>query len=106
MTSREPVDLRNDYVRWAMDTEARLESVLRREDAQAFFDDPRHRDICSSFLGHHLTTMIHSELGAKVRDLEEAAAYLEGHLDRMRRAGGLPVVPDSNALLQGSVSTM
>jgi hypothetical protein len=86
--------------RSGMDTEIRLGSVLPRDDAQGFFDTPRHRDICSSFLGDHLTTMIYSEIEARRRDFEDAAAYLERHLDRMRRAPGLPVVVDSNVLLQ------
>jgi hypothetical protein len=98
--SQHAVDMRDDYVRWAMDAEARLESVLRREDARALFDTPRHRDIASSFLGNHLITMIHAELAAKRREFEDAASDLECRLDRMRRARGIPVVVDSNVLLQ------
>jgi rRNA-processing protein FCF1 len=98
-TSEHPVDKRNDYVRWATHTEARLESVLRRDDARAFLDTPRHRDISSSSVGEHLTMMIYAELNAKQRDFQEAASYLQYHLDRMRRAPGLPIVVDSNVLI-------
>jgi hypothetical protein len=88
VTSQHPLGRRNDYVRWAMNTEARLESVLQHDDAQAFFDTPRHRDISSSFLGDHLTTMIYSEIEARRRDFEDAASYLQRHT--LTGCGGLP----------------
>jgi predicted ribonuclease YlaK len=44
--------------------------------------------------------MIFSEINAKRRDFDEAASYLQRHLDRMRRSPGLPIVVDSNVLLQ------
>lgn len=94
------VERRNAYVQWAMSTQGHLESVLRREDAAAFFDTPRHRDICSAFVGDHLTPMVNSELDAKRRDLEETVSCLENHRARMRAASGLPVVLDTNVLLQ------
>ncbi len=87
-------------MQWAMNTQARLESVLRREDAGAFFDTPRHRDICSAFVGDHLTPMVNWELDAKRRDLEETVIFLERHRDRIRAAPGFPVVLDTNVLLQ------
>jgi rRNA-processing protein FCF1 len=99
-TSGHAVSQRDDYVRWAIDTEAHLETVLRRDDAQAFFDNPRHRDILLMPLNEYLPGLIYSELRAKARALEDAAAYLQGHLDRMRAAPGYPVVVDSNVLLQ------
>jgi rRNA-processing protein FCF1 len=99
-TSRHPVDQRNDYVRWTADAEVHLTSVLDRRDAQAFFGSPRHRDICSMPPGNQLTTLIYAEVDALVRDLQNAQDYLEGHLRRMRAAPGVPVVVDSNVLLQ------
>jgi rRNA-processing protein FCF1 len=99
-TSTHPANRREDYVRWSTDVEARLASVLSREDARAFFDNPRHRDICSMPADNQLTTLIYAEVDARTRDLEEAVAYLRGHLGRMRAAPGFPVVVDSNVLLQ------
>jgi len=99
-TSQNPVDKRDDYVRWATMTEAQLESVLRREDAQAFFDNPRHRDICSMAPGNQLTPLIYAEVDAKAADLEEAKAYLERQRNRLRASDGLPIVVDTNVLLQ------
>jgi len=99
-TSQHPVDQRDDYERWARSAEAQLKSVVRREDAEAFFDNQRHRDIYLMPLGNHLTALIYSELKAKTRAFEDAAAYLQGHVGRMRAAPGFPVVVDSNVLLQ------
>ncbi len=98
--SRHPVDQRDDYVRWATTTEAQLRSLLQSADARSFFEDARHRDICSMPPGNQLTPLIYDDLRAKTQDLNEAVAYLEGLRDRMRRAPGLPIVVDSNVLLQ------
>jgi hypothetical protein len=94
-------DKRNDYIQWATWTEARLEGLLRREDARAIFDTPRHHDISTSSLGEHLKAMLYAELNAKQRDFQEIVDYLTRQVDRMRSAPGLPVVVDSNVLLQG-----
>jgi len=100
-TSRNnPVDQRDDYVRWTTDAEVHLGSVLDRRDAQAFFESPRHRDICSMPPGNQLATLIYAEVDALTRDMQEALDYLQGHLRRMRAAPGFPVVVDSNVLLQ------
>jgi len=95
-----PVDERESYVRWATNMEARLSSVLSRKDAQAFFNSPRHRDICSMPPGNQLTTLIYAEVDTMMRDMQEAVNDLEDHLRRMRSAPGFPVVVDSNVLLQ------
>lgn len=99
-TSEHAVDKRDDYVGWALRTEAALEGVLRKEDAQAFFDNPRHREICSMTLGNHLPALIYSELRAKAREFEAAADDLQRQLDRMRASPGFPVVVDTNVLIQ------
>ncbi len=96
-----PVDKRSDYIRWATNTEAQLASVLQPDDARAFFAGPRHRDIASSAPGEHLATMIYAEIEANRRDLEDATGYLRAELARAQRAPGLPIVVDSNVLLQG-----
>jgi len=98
--SQHPVDQRDDYVRWAIDTEAHLESVLRRQDAQAFFDNPRHRDILVMPLGNYLTTLIYAELEAKRRALADVVTDLRAQVARMTGAPGFPIVVDSNVLLQ------
>jgi hypothetical protein len=94
-----PVDQRDDYVRWSTTTQAQLESVLRREDAQSFFSSARHLAILSMSPGNQLTPLIYAELNATATALGEAAAYLEHHADRMRRAPGLPILPDTNVWL-------
>ena len=99
LSRNHPIDQHNDYVRWATDLEVHLGSVLLREDAQAFFDNPRHRDICSMLAGDQLTTLISTELEVKRRDLLEMVNYLRGQVARMQ-GGGLPIVVDSNALLE------
>lgn len=100
-TSRgHPVDQREDYVRWATNVEAHLVSVLHRTDAQAFFNSLRHRDICSMPPGNQLTPLIHAEVDAITREMQDAVDYLERRLGRMRAAPGFPVVVDSNVLLQ------
>lgn len=83
-----------------MNAQAALESLLHRDDARAFFDTARHRDICSAFLGNHLSPMIESELEAKRRALDETVLFLERHRVRMRASAGLPIVVDTNLLLQ------
>jgi hypothetical protein len=98
-TSHHPVDKRDDYVGWTTTTPARLESVLRWVDARLFFDSSRHSVICSMPSGNQLIPLIYAELDAKATALEEAAAYLQGHVARLRRAPGLPIVVDSNVLL-------
>lgn len=97
---RNPVDKRHSYVRRAMNAELQLQSVLHRADAESFFDHPRHRDICSRSPGNQLGPPIEMELDASSHDLRAAVAYLQLLLDRMRASQGLPIVVDSNALLQ------
>jgi hypothetical protein len=99
-TARHPVDQRVDYVRWTTDAETRLASILRRQDAQAFFDSPRHGDICSMPPGNQLTTLIYAELEVLTRGLQQTVDDLEGYLRRMRAAPGFPVVVDTNVLLE------
>ncbi len=99
-TNAHAADRREDYVRWATQTEARLASVLRREDARGIFDNPRHRDICSMPPGNQLTTLIYAEVDEKIRDLQAAVDYLRRELERMQAGPGLPIVVDSNALLE------
>jgi hypothetical protein len=95
-----PVDTRDAYVLWAIEAQGVLEGLLHRDDAEALFATSRHRDICSMPAGNQLTPLIYAELRAKSRAFEEIAAYLQRHLDRMQSATGLPVVIDSNVLLQ------
>lgn len=95
-----PVDKRDAYVQWAIQAQGQLEGLLHRDDAEALFANPRHRDICSMPLGSQLVPLIYAELRAKTRAFEETADYLHRHLRRMQSSHGLPVVIDSNVLLQ------
>ena len=98
-TSHHPADKRDDYVRWSTTTQSRLESVLRRKDAQSLFDTSRHHVICSMPPGNQLIPLIYAELDARATALGEAAAHIEHHLDRLRRAPGLAIVADTNVWL-------
>lgn len=98
--SENPGRDRGDYVSWATNVEARLDSILDRREAQRFFASSRHRDICSMPPGGQLSTLIYAEIDSIKRDLEDAAEYLEGHLRRMHSAPGVPIVVDTNVLLQ------
>jgi rRNA-processing protein FCF1 len=97
--SHHPVDKRDDYVRWSTTTQARLESVLRRRDAQSFFESSRHLAILSMPPGNQLTPLIYAELDARATALGATATFLEGQVNRLRRAPGIPIVPDSNVWL-------
>jgi rRNA-processing protein FCF1 len=94
-----PVDFRESYVRWAKDTEMRLRTVLARADAQSFFENPRHRDICSMTIGNQLSTLIYAELEAKTLDFGDLARSLEEARKRMSEGPGYPTVIDTNVLL-------
>jgi PIN domain len=97
--SRNPVDVRDDYVRWSTSTEARLQSILRRDDVEAIFDNARHLAILSMPPGNQLIPLVYADLDAVTHDLGDAAAYLERQLNRLRRAPGFPIVPDTNVWL-------
>ena len=94
-----PLDLRDEYVRWAVNAERQVQGVLHREDARSFFDSPGQRDIYSMAAVKSLTPLINAELDTKTHDFREAVDYLQGHLKRMRVADGLPIVVDSMVLL-------
>ena len=89
-----------NYVRWATNAEAQLISVLHRDDALAFFDSRRHRDICSMIPDDHVIALINAELDGTAHALRETSAYLQGHLNRRRAGPGCPVIVDSNVLLK------
>jgi rRNA-processing protein FCF1 len=95
-----PSTQRMNYVRWATNAEAQLVSVLHRDDARAFFDSPRHRDICSMLPDDHVITLINAEVDGTAHALRETSAYLQGQLSRLRAGPGCPVIVDSNVLLQ------
>jgi rRNA-processing protein FCF1 len=91
--------VRDHYVLWATRTEQQLHSFLRREDAAAIFANPQHRDICSMPPGSQLVPLVNTEVKAKADTFRELADQLRATRDRMRRAPGVPVVPDSNIFL-------
>jgi rRNA-processing protein FCF1 len=89
-----------EYVQWATNTERRLRGVLARPEAEAFFDQPRHRDICQMGSGAHVTALIAAEVEARALDFRELADYMEQARNKMRSAPGCLVVLDTNVLLQ------
>lgn len=88
------------YIRWSADTETKLQSILRREDAMAFFNTPRHLAICGMTPTMHLNPLLVAQLDALRYELGEAVEYLTRQRDRMGASGGLPIVTDTNVLLQ------
>lgn len=89
------------FLRWSADTEIHLQSILRREDAMAFFSTPRHLAICAmASPTMHVNPLLQAQLDALRYDLTAVAEYLERHRARMLASGGLPIVVDSNVLLQ------
>ena len=74
--SRHPVDVRDDYARWSSTTQARLETILRRDDVQALFNGARHLAILSMPPGNQLIPLVYADLDAVTHDLGEAVAYL------------------------------
>lgn len=95
-----PVDLRDRYVKWSVAIEPALLAVFRREDVFAVFESPRHRDICSMAPGNQLVSLINAELDDKRAVFNAANDALVAARDRMLGAVGVPVVMDSNLLLQ------
>ena len=95
-----PSDRRDEYVRWTMVSERRLRGVLARQDAESFFDSPRHRDICSMPAGSQIVTLLQAELDARALDFGDVAEHLRQQRTRMTTSRGLPIVVDSNVLLQ------
>jgi hypothetical protein len=91
--------VRDQYVLWATRTEQELHSFLRPEDAAALFSNPQHRDVCSMPAGTQLLALVNAEVNAKADTFRELADQLKATRDRMRRAPGVPVLPDSNILL-------
>jgi hypothetical protein len=63
-------------VRWATKTEQTLSGVLRRADAVAIFENPRHRDICLMTPGDHLGPLISAEVDAKKKHIDELLAEI------------------------------
>lgn len=99
-TSRVALSQQEDYVRWSLDAEAGLQSVLNRDDVASFFNTPRHLAICSMPPANHLTRLIYAQLDALQRDFMEAVDQLKRRRDRIQASGGLPVVIDTMVLLQ------
>lgn len=91
--------VRDQYVLWATRTEQQLHGLLRPEDAAAIFSNPQHRDVCSMPAGSQLMVLVNAEVTAKAATFRDLADQLKETRDRMRRAPGVPVVPDCNILL-------
>lgn len=94
-----PTRARDEYVLWATTTEQQLHTYLRSEDAAAIFSNSQHRDVCSMPGGSQVFPLVNAEVKAKADTFRRLADELKATRDRMRRAAGTPVVPDSNILL-------
>jgi hypothetical protein len=86
---------RDSYVRWAMGTEIRLRAILGNMDAAAYFDGPRHRDICSMTPGAQLLPMMNVEMDAQSHRFADLASELEVARGLFKGAGTC-VVPDTS----------
>lgn len=95
-----PADRRDEYVRWAVRTEQRVGSVLRRSDAAALFENPGHRDICVMVPGNHLGQLISAEVDAKVAYLRELISDFRVAAARMKNGSGTPTVVDTNVVIE------
>lgn len=98
--ARSETTQRQEYIRWVAATERSLYPVMHREDAAAIFDTPRYREICSMVVGSHLRPLLYAEIESRAALLEEYADELFTAIERARRAPGVPVVVDKNAMLQ------
>lgn len=94
-----PAEMRDAYVLWATNTEGRLRTALSNKDAAAFFDGPRHRDICSMTPGSQLLPMINAEINAH----SDRFGTLADELDMARRlfeGAGTCLVPDTSFYIE------
>jgi hypothetical protein len=95
-----PVDRRNQYLKWAVETERVLSRVLPRRDAAAIFENPRHRDVCVTAPGDHLLLLVNAEIEAKREKIQQMAGALTEARNWLRGGVGTPVTIDTNILLQ------
>jgi len=94
-----PAEKRDAYVLWATRTEGQLRTILSTRDASAFFDGPRHRDICSMTPGSQLLPMIRAEIEAH----SDRFGGLANELDLARRlfeGAGTCLVPDTSFYIE------
>jgi hypothetical protein len=94
-----PVEKQVAYVQWATTTEGELGTIISIRDAAAFFESPRHRDICSMTPGTQLLPMISAEVNADADRLGTLADEL--HLARRLFDGaGTCLVPDTSFYIE------
>ena len=90
-----PVTRQETYVRYATITEQRLHSFVSFSEAAAFFDGPRHRDICSMTPGSQLELMISAEVDAQAGRFEAWEQQLKDARDLLTGADAALVLDSS-----------
>lgn len=94
-----PVDRQATYVRYATLTEQRLHSIVSFATAAAFFEGPRHRDICSMTPGSQLELMMSAEVDAQANRFEAWEMQLKDARDLLAGAD-IALVLDSSFYLE------
>ena len=95
LTDTFPGERQITYVRWAVNTEQRLRSILPSADIDELFSSPRHRDICSMSPGGQISNLISAELDALSLTFEEMVKDLEESRSRFS-IGPCYVLPDTS----------
>lgn len=75
---------------------------MNRVSARSFFENARHRDICTMPPVKHAIRLINAEIDHKAQQFRDLAEELKTARTRMTRAEGCPVVLDTNLLLQAT----
>ena len=90
---------RDLYIKWSIEAEGRLQSVLHRDEVLSIFSNPRHRDISLMPAGEQLFRSVYAEVGAKQKLLESISTELKETRLRLGRSSGLPAVVDTNFMV-------
>ena len=90
---------RDLYVKWSIEAEGRLLSVLHRDEVLSLFSNPRHRDISLMPAGEQLSRSVHAEVSLKRELFESMSGELKGMRTRLAKSPGRPAVVDTNFMV-------